>query len=641
MRKNKIVTAQEAVSAIKDGDVIAIEGFVGSGTAEALCIALGERYATRGEPKDLTLIYSSGPGDAKEKGLNHLAQKGLFKRVIAGHFGLVPKLGQLALENAFEAYNFPQGILTNFYRAVAGNRPGFFSKVGLGTFVDPRIEGGKTNDLAKEDLIRIVEIDGEEWIFMKTFPIDVCFIRGTTADTTGNISMEKEVLTVDALSIAMATRNSGGLVIAQVERVANPGTLHPKLVKVPSIMVDHVVVAEEQQNMQTFATQYNPSFAGELRIPMGAIERLPLNERTVIARRANFELRPYYVINLGIGVPEGVANIANEEKILDYLTMTVEPGIIGGMPTGGLDFGGSINPQSIIDMPDQFDFYDGGGLDLCSLGMAQCDEEGNVNSSKFGPRLAGCGGFVDISQCARKTLFVGTFTAGGLKTEIGDGQLRILQEGKLKKFVKKVDQITFSGKIGSTSGQEIFYLTERCVFKLIDGKVELIEVAPGVDIEKDILAHMEFTPVMNDVKTMDPRIFTAGKMGIRDAFLTYDIDNRIRYMPEDNTLFLNFKGLELESLKDIDIISQIVEEKCQKAGRKVNAIVNYDSFNIDDDLMDAYLDMGQYIIEKYYAKVTRYSNREEMRKKLGGEFVKRALEPNIFETENEALGLFK
>jgi propionate CoA-transferase len=641
MKKNKIVTAQEAVGSIKNGSVLAVEGFVGSGTAEELCLALRERYVECGEPKNLTMIHSSGPGDTATRGLNHLAQEGLFKRVISGHFGLVPKIGDLALKNDFESYNFPQGILTNFYRAVAGNRPGFFSKVGLGTFVDPRIEGGKVNELAQEDLLRIIEIDGEDWIFMKTFPINVCFIRGTTADTTGNVSMEKEVLTVDALSTAMATRNSGGIVIAQVERVANPGTLQPKLVKVPGIMVDYVVVAEEKNHMQTFATQYSPSFAGELKVPMGNIEKLELNERTVIARRANFELRPYDIINLGIGVPEGVANIANEEKILDYLTMTVEPGIIGGMPTGGLDFGASINPESIVDMPDQFDFYDGGGLDLTCLGMAQCDERGNVNSSKFGPRLAGCGGFIDISQNARKSLFVGTFTAGGLKTEIVDGTLKIIQEGKTKKFVKEVDQITFSGRVGSTSGQEIFYITERCVFKLIDGKVELIEVASGIDIEKDILAHMDFKPVIKDVKTMDPRIFRPGKMGIRNKFLTYDIQGRVKYVPEDNVLFLNFKGLELENQNDIDIIKKIVEGKCQEAGKKVNAIVNYDSFNIDDDLMDAYLDMGQYIIETYYAKVSRFSNREDMCNRLGDEFVKRALAPNIFETEEEAKNLLE
>ena len=623
MRKNKIVTSAEAMAEIKDGDCLAVEGFLGSGTAEELCLALEKRYLETNSPKNLTLVHSSGPGDAATRGINHLAHKGLFKRVISGHFGLVPKIGRLVLENEFETYNFPQGTLTNFFRAVAGNRPGFFSKVGLGTFVDPRIEGGKTNEKAKDDLLRIIEIDGEEWLFMKSFPIDVCFVRGTTADTTGNVTMEREVLCVDALSLAMATHNSGGVVIVQVERIANRGSLRPKEVKIPGILVDYVVIAEPANHMQTFATQYSPSFSGELRVPMKSLKKIALDERKIIARRANLELRPYDVLNLGIGVPEGVSVVAHEEKILDYLTMTVEPGIIGGMPTGGLDFGAAVNPEAIIDMPDQFDFYDGGGLDLACLGMAQCDEQGNVNSSKFGPRLAGCGGFIDISQNAKKTLFVGTFTAGGLETAVEDGKLKIIREGKTKKFIKQVEQITFSGQIGSTSGQQIFYMTERCIFKLLNGKVELMEVAPGVDIEKDILAHMDFRPVMNDVKTMDPRIFKTSAMGIRKEFLRYDIQKRSDYLADQNTLFLNLKGLEAENIQDIEIIKDVIEQRCAEAGGKIKAVAVY-AFDIDEELMDAYVEMGAYIDKNYHAVVSQFGNREEMREKLGDAFVKRA-----------------
>ena len=625
MRKNKIVSPAEAMAEIKDGDVLAVEGFLGSGTAEELCLALEKRYLETKAPKNLTLIHSSGPGDAATRGINHLAHKGLFKRVISGHFGLVPKIGRLILENEFESYNFPQGILTNFFRAVAGNRPGFFSKVGLGTFVDPRIEGGKINEKAREDLLRIIEIDGEEWLFMKSFPIDVCFVRGTTADTTGNVSMEREVLTVDALSLAMATRNSGGIVIVQVERTANKGSLRPKEVKIPGILVDYVVIAEPANHMQTFATQYSPSFSGELRVPMKSAKKIALDERKIIARRANLELRPYDIINLGIGVPEGVSIVANEEKILDYLTMTVEPGIIGGMPTGGLDFGAAVNPEAIIDMPDQFDFYDGGGLDLACLGMAQCDEQGNVNSSKFGPRLAGCGGFIDISQNAKKTLFVGAFTAGGLELAIENGNLKIIREGKTKKFVKQVDQITFSGRIGGTSGQEIFYMTERCIFKLKNQKVELIEVAPGIDIETDILAHMDFRPVMNDVKIMDSRIFKPSAMGIRKEFLKYDIQKRSDYLADQGTLFLNLKGLEAENIQDIEIIKDVIEQRCAEAGGKIKAVAMY-AFDIDEELMDAYMEMGTYISKNYHTAVSQFGNREEMREKLGVEFVKCALE---------------
>jgi propionate CoA-transferase len=581
-------------------------------------------------------LFSSGLGDAKDRGLNRLAHKGLFKRVIAGHYGLMPKIGQLALENEFEAYNLPQGMLTNLYRAVAGKKPGVFSKVGLGTFVDPRIEGGKVNTKATEDLVDVVELGGEEWLFLKAFPITIALIRGTTADTTGNITMEKEILSLDTLAMATAVRNSGGHVIAQVERIADTGTLNPKHVKVPGILVDYVVVAKPENHMQTYATHYSPAYAGELKVPLKSIKQLPLTERKVIARRANLELRPYDIINLGIGVPEGVSNVANEEKILSYFTMTVEPGIVGGVPAGGLDFGASTNPEAIIDMPDQFDFYDGGGLDLTCLGMAQCDEQGNVNSSKFGPRLAGCGGFINISQNAQKVLFVGTFTAGGLEVAIDDGKLRIIKEGKNKKFIKSVEQITFSGKIGSKSGQEILYITERCVFRLKDEQLALVEIAPGIDIDRDILPYMAFRPLIDYVATMDARIFQTQPMGIRPELLTIDIDDRIQYDPATNTLRLNFKGLEIESVDDIEIIRKVAEDKCRAAGKKVKAIVDYESFSIGEDLLDAYLEMGKYIIETYYQDVTRHTTNEEMRSKLGDELVKRGLTPSLFETEAEA-----
>ena len=636
MKKNKIATADEAIGIIKDGDVMAAAGFVGNGTPEELLIALENRYLETSKPNRITLLFSSGLGDAKERGLNRLAHKGLFKRVIAGHYGLMPKIGQLALENEFEAYSLPQGMLTNLYRAVAGKKPGVFSKVGLGTFVDPRIEGGKVNAKATEDLVDVVELGGEEWLFLKAFPITIALIRGTTADTTGNITMEKEILSLDTLAMATAVRNSGGHVIAQVERIADTGTLNPKHVKVPGILVDYVVVAKPENHMQTYATHYSPAYAGELKVPLKSIKQLPLNERKVIARRANLELRPYDIINLGIGVPEGVSNVANEEKILSYFTMTVEPGIVGGVPAGGLDFGASTNPEAIIDMPDQFDFYDGGGLDLTCLGMAQCDEQGNVNASKFGPRLAGCGGFINISQNAQKVLFVGTFTAGGLKVAIEDGKLIIIKEGKNKKFIKSVEQITFSGKIGSKSGQEIRYITERCVFKLKNEQLELIEIAPGIDIDRDILPYMEFRPLIDHVATMDARIFQTQPMGIRPELLTIDIDERIQYDPEANTLRLNFKGLEIESVDDIEIIRKVAEDKCRAAGKKVKAIVDYESFSIGEDLLDAYLEMGKYIIETYYQDVTRHTTSEEMRSKLGDELVKRGLDPSLYETEAEA-----
>ncbi len=519
MKQNKVVTADEAIAAIKNNDVVCVTGFLGAGTAEALIIALEKRFRATAAPRDMTLLFSSGPGDAKDRGLNRVAMEGLWKRVIAGHYGLLPKMGQLALAEAFEAYNLPQGILTNFYRAVAGHRPGVLSKVGLGTFVDPRIEGGRVNARAQEQLVDVVSLGGEEWLFMKSFPLDVALIRGTTADAAGNVSFEHEILTIDGLAMATAVHNSGGTVIVQVERLAAQGALNPRAVKIPGILVDYVVVAPPENHQQTYATAYSAAFSGELKVDLPPRRALALDERKIIARRAAMELVPFDVINLGIGVPEGVAAVANEEGILDDLTMTVEPGIIGGMPTGGLDFGASINAEAVIDMPDQFDFYDGGGLDLTCLGMAQCDAAGNVNSSKFGKRLAGCGGFIDISQNARTVLFVGTLTADGLAVSVADGKLKIDHEGRTRKFVQQVQQITFAGRIAARGDQRILYITERAVFRLADGQVELIEVAPGIDIERDVLAQMDFRPVMKNVRAMDARIFREEVMQIRSAFL--------------------------------------------------------------------------------------------------------------------------
>lgn len=636
MRKNKLVTAEEAIAAIKDGDVLAAAGFVGNGTPEELLIGLENRYKATSTPQNLTLLFSSGLGDSKDRGLNRLALPGLWKRVIAGHYGLMPKIGQMALNNDFEAYNLPQGILTNFYRAVAARRPGVFSKVGLGTFVDPRIEGGKINDRAKENLVEIVTLGGEEWIFMPAFPINVAFIRSTTADAAGNLTFEKEVLTLDTLAMASAVKASGGIVIAQVERIAARGSLKAKAVKVPGILVDYVVVAKPENHMQTYATSYSPVLSSEIRIDIPASKRLALDARKIIARRAAMELAPFNVINLGIGVPEGVAAIANEEKILPWLTMTVEPGIIGGMPTGGLDFGGSINAEAVIDMPDQFNFYDGGGLDLTCLGMAQCDATGNVNSSKFGTKLAGCGGFINISQNAQKVLFVGTLTADGLGISVADGKLKIDQEGKTRKFIPQVQQITFSGPIASQGTQEIIYITERAVFRLLNGRIELTEIAPGIDIERDILAHMDFRPLMNEVRLMDARIFAEKPMGIRTEFLQQALEKRIRYDPERNLLTLDFSNLEIENIEDCEMVRNIVTARCKTAGRKVKALVNYDVFSISEDLIDIYLEINKGVIRECYETVARYASGEIVRNRLTEHFSLQGLTPNIFRSEKEA-----
>lgn len=509
----KFVTAAEAVQHISDGATVATSGFIGGIVPEAILKAIKKSFLEKGTPRDLTSVFAAGQGDGKERGLNHFGEEGLLKRVVGGHFNLSPRIGALAMDNKIEAYNFPQGTLSQWFRSIAGRRPGIITKIGLGTFADPRLEGGKLNAKTTEDLVEVIQLNGEEWLWYKPMKIDVAIIRGTTADQDGNITMEQEIGSGEVLAIAEAARACGGIVIAQVKQIASRGTLDPKMVKVPGLIVDYVVKAEEEDHLMTWEYAFTPLLNGDLRVPVDSLVPMKLDNRKIIARRCAMELIPDAAVNLGIGMPEGVSSVATEEGIGDQLTLTTEAGTIGGVPAGGQSFGASANAHAILDQPYQFDYYDGGGLDLAILGLAETDVAGNINVSKFHGRVAGCGGFINITQSSKKVIFCGTFTAGGLKEEIVDGKLVITAEGKNKKFRKHVEQITFSGSYAASIGQPVLYVTERAVFCLTTEGLELIEIAPGIDLQKDILDQMEFTPIIKNVKEMDPRIFRDFPMG--------------------------------------------------------------------------------------------------------------------------------
>ncbi len=511
---SKFMTAEEAVKMVDDNDFIAVSGN-GGGIMEPnfLFEALERRFLDEGKPKNVSLMHSAGIGDKQDGGISRFAHKGMIKRVVGGHWGWSPRMQQMANNNEIEAYNLPQGIIALLYREIAAKRVGVITQTGLKTFVDPRISGGKLNDVTKEDLVELITMDGREWLRYKTFDLNVALIRGSIGDEDGNISMEYEPAYLEAFAIAQAVHNCGGKVICQVKHAAQAGSLDPKQVRIPGILVDAVVVCPKQ--LQTIEGEFNPGLNGDVKIPSDSMKPMKLDQRKVVARRAAMELQKGNIINLGFGMPDGVAQVAAEEGISDYVKMTIEQGIVGGIPAGGAIFGVAYNADSMIDGPSQFDFYSGHGLDMTCLGLAQADCHGNVNVSKFGSTIAGAGGFIDISQTAKKCVFCGTFTAGGLRTEIKDGQIKILQEGAHKKFVKDVEHITFSGDYARENGQTVLYVTERAVFEMTSEGLVLKEIAPGIDLENDILAQMEFVPLMPKPPVlMDSRIFCEERMGL-------------------------------------------------------------------------------------------------------------------------------
>lgn len=632
----KIIPVEDAVSVLQDGDVLATSGYGGHGMPEQLLVALQQRFLETRRPKGLTLVHATGQGDAKEKGLNLLAHEGLLKRVIGGYFGLTPKIGRLIQENRIQAYNLPEGVITHLYRDIAAGKPGTISRVGLGTFVDPRLEGGKMNRATVEDIVKVMTIAQNEYLFYEAFPINIAFIRGTTADPDGNISMEREALALENLALAIAARNSHGFVICQVERVAVEGSLDSRDVRLPGVLVDAVVVAEPQYHAQTYGTAYNPALSGEIRIPLKTLPPLPLDDKKVIARRAAMELLPNSIVNLGIGLPDNVGRVASEERIYDLMTLTVDPGVMGGVPASGADFGAAINCQAVIDHCSQFDFIDGGGLDCAFLGFAECDGQGNVNASRFADRIAGCGGFIDISQNAKKLVFMGNFTAGGTQFSINDGRLHIIREGKASKFVDRVAQVTFNGAAAAREGRDVLYITERCVFRLTTEGLALAEVAPGIDVERDVLSRLPFRPLADGPTTMDLAIFAPKLMGLRDRMLDINIDARLSYDSGTNTVFMNYAGMRVRNAQDVATILAAVDRLLEPLGKRVNSIVNYEGFSVDDDAMDAYMDAVRYVEKKYYLKVSRFTNSGFLRIKFGKELEKRDVSTRVFETRQEA-----
>ena len=516
---NKICSIDQALSLIGNGvtvNLVAAGG--GFQDADLIYRSIQKKFMETGEPNNLTVIHATGVGSGNETGVGRFAHKGLVRKVIGGHWAWSRKMSQLVVDEEIEGYNLPQGVLAILMREIAAHRPGLLTPIGLDTFMDPRLEGGRLNRRSQERLIELVNFQDREMLFYKAFPVDVAIVRGTTADEEGNISVEMEALDLHMLDAALAAYNSGGIVIAQVKRTAKKGTLNPRMVRVPAHMVSAAVVDPHQ--WQTSEGEYNAALCGTVKAPVNTIPPLEYGLRKFVARRAALELRPDTVVNLGIGIADGIANVAAEEGIIEDFTFSIEMGVFGGVPTKGVIFGAAWNPECIISMPSVFDFYHGGGLDIAFLGMGEVDASGNVNVTRLGNRITGSGGFIDISQSAKTVVFCGSFANGETLLETKDGKLKIVKDGTTRKFRKQVAQVSFSGKFATRTGQHILYVTERAVFKLENGKLTLTEIAPGLDLRKDVLAQMEFTPeIAPDLRIMDSAIFTPERMRQRNPAL--------------------------------------------------------------------------------------------------------------------------
>jgi propionate CoA-transferase len=520
----KIINKKDVANYIKDGDMVAISGSGGSGSPEALLNSVMTSFLKTGHPKNIGVTCGISPGNLTndDVGMNMLAKEGLVGKAICAHLGMGRVFGNAIGSNQFPAFAVPLGVINHLYRAIAGHEVGIVTHIGLGTFADPRVEGCCANDKARKlkPIVEVVNIGGKENLFYHSFPINVALIKASYADEQGNISLEEEGVIGEQYNMAIAAHNSGGIVIVEVKDIKPKNSFKARNVLIHSTYVDYVVVNKPDTKLGEYNIPfYRPEITGDKRIKLEDIKIRPLDERKVCGRRSAMELHKNYVINLGVGMPDSVANVAAEEGISDSLYLSVESGPTGGVPIGGVVFGASVNPDSVIDTASQFDAYNGGSLNMAVLGLAEVDQYGNVNVSKFGTRVTGPGGFINITQSTPKIVFMGTFMAGDLEEKIIDGKLVIKQEGKKKKFVNNVQQITFSSSEAIKNKQEVLYVTERCVFRLIKDGVELIEIAPGIDLEKDILANMEFKPIISkNLKLMDERIFKDKPMNLKKDF---------------------------------------------------------------------------------------------------------------------------
>ena len=510
----QIITSRQAADLLEDGMMIAASGFGGCCHPEAITAAVEDRFLDTGKPRDLTLLFAASTGDRKTRGMGHFGHEGLIRRVIAGGWRGTPRLGALALEEKIEAHCWPQGVIAQLYRAIAAGQPGVVTHIGLGSFMDPLHGGGRMNATTPKPLVERVSLRGRDWLLYPSMRLDCVLLRGTTADEDGNICLEDEAFPLDVLAMAQAGRNSGGLVIVQVKQIAARGSLSPHDIRIPGALVDHVVVCQDPaQHGISFAEIDNPAYTGRLRAAAGDLEPAPLSVDKVIQRRAFLELASldFPTINLGIGIAAGIGRVASEEGFEQY-TLTIESGVIGGIPAEELSFGAAVNPTAVIAQASQFDFYDGGGLDIAFLGMAEVDVRGAVNVSRFGNAIVGVGGFTNISQTARRVVYLGSFSAGGAEIAVTQGKLDIVKDGRLCKVVSEVEQISSSPDY-APRGQEQMIVTERAVFRVVSGKLTLAEVAPGIDVRKHILDRLPEGVIVPDrLQEMDARLFADAAM---------------------------------------------------------------------------------------------------------------------------------